>query len=188
MVQVEFWTPDDHDLYMKMLCLDASSLMMPRATLKSTLRFLRPKTSKPVACDFVAKTTKPSWSHVSTRLPPQSRHVSSLFLNRPITKSPRTCFWLGQPSSWLGQHCLHCLHMYICLSSSLSASRPWSVLWPSVPWSKPPRPSFTAPSPPTRTRLTFSITIDHLNAQHLPIARQETCCTPQLTQCLVSTH
>jgi hypothetical protein len=128
MVQVEFWTPDDHDLYMKMLCLDASSLMMPHATLKSTLGFLRPKTSKPVACGFVAKTTKPSWSHVSTRLPPQSWHVSSLFLNRPITKSPRTYFWLGQPSSWLGQHRLHCLHMYICLSSSLSASRPWSVL------------------------------------------------------------
>jgi hypothetical protein len=49
-----------------------------------------------------------------------------------------------------------------------------SALSPSVQVS---RPSFTAPSPSARTRLTFYITIDRLSAPHLCTTNQETYCT-----------
>jgi hypothetical protein len=62
--------------------------------------------------------------------------------------------WLGQSSSWLDQHHLHCLHRYTCLPTSPRASHPWFVLQPLVPHPKPPRLSFTAPNPLAWTHLT----------------------------------
>ena len=55
-----------------------------------------------------------------------------------------------------------------------------------VPRSKLWYPSFTAPSPLARTRLTFTFAADHrLQALHLRTTNQETCCTTQLMPRLV---
>jgi hypothetical protein len=102
-------------------------------------------------------------------------HLSS------TAQSPSLCAsaWLGQPSSWLGRHNIPLLHIYTCLSMSSSVSHLRSVLRPSVPRSKPPYSSCTAPSPSAQTRLTFSIVVNRLSAPHMQTTSQETCCTTQ---------
>jgi hypothetical protein len=73
-----------------------------------------------------------------------------------------------------GQHHLHHHpHLYTCLSTCPSLSRPRSILWPSVPWSK--LRVCPSPLPVHRTRtpcLTFSIAIDRLTLNTCTLQRK----------------
>jgi hypothetical protein len=149
--------------------------MTPCAASKSWI--LRPKPDKLVAHGFEAETTKPSWSHISAILPPRSRRVSPLVLNRPITKSLRLYLtWSTTMLTWSTAGSTPSPHVHLLVDVP-SVSYPRSVLGPSAPPSKPPYPSFTALSPSAQTRLTFSIAIVCINAPHLQTTSQEKCCT-----------
>jgi hypothetical protein len=106
--------------------------------------FLRPKPGKPATPRFWG------WNY-QMQLESCIRYASST-ISTHVTTCPQLPKhqvlapppWLGHPPSWLCQHCLCHLNMYTCLSTSPSASRPWSVLRHLVPGpSKPPYLSFT---------------------------------------------
>jgi len=191
MVQVEIRASDDHELFMNLLCIDASFTMMPHATPKSILIKLHPRfwgpNPKPSTSGFEAWTTKPSWRSVFAMPSPLSRHVSSSVLDRPITKSSCASAWLGQPFSWLGQQDT-LLHMYTCLLMSPSVNHPWSVFWP--PWSL--CLSFMSvlhhfwSIGMTCLYLSFSIAVGRLCAPHLCTTSQEACCTNNTLNAMVS--
>ena len=147
-IQLEIQASDDNELFMTLLCIDASFAMRPRATPKSkpnSIPGFEAQNHKPSSGGFEAQISKPSWRLVSATPPPWYRRVSLSVLEHPITKSSSAFTWLGQPPSWPGQHCqLRTPHVHLLVEPP-TASLP--VLGPSVQAS---RPSFTAPSPLAR--------------------------------------
>jgi hypothetical protein len=120
----------------------------------------------------------------------QSRHVPLSLLPRCQCMS-RSSSTMQSPSAhahtltW-SDHCLnfgqHRLHhhprMYTRILTCPSASHPWSILPPFVPWFKPR----VYPSPLLVHRaqishLTFSIAIDRLTLNICTSQSPETCCT-----------
>jgi hypothetical protein len=129
--------------------LEASFAMMPRASSCSHWNSNRVLSPKPKKYPPVILRPKPP-----NRLEKCIRYVSStilthvtVILDHPIIKSSCAFVWLGQLSSWLGQHGILFL-MYSCLlmSPSVSSTNGQSSghLGPSV---RALHPSFTAPSP-----------------------------------------
>jgi hypothetical protein len=122
---------------------------------------------KPCVGGFEAQTTKPSREVYPLRPYIISTHVS-VVLDCLITKSACSSTWLGEPSSWLGQHGL-LLCMYSDLLISPSVSQPQSIFHPS--WSL----GLSLMSVLHRSQsidtahlyLTFSISVDHLCALRL---------------------
>ena len=166
---------------MKTLLLDASSPMRPRATRRSSL-------------GFEAQT----WQTVWPRFWGQNRQTqpeSRIYQASPMTSTHvTTCPWLLDhpvlaPLLNSVNRCLDFVNIIYAVSACTLACRHHQVLAVhdlfTDPQSKPICPSSIALSPSARTHLTFSIAVNHLNAQHMHITRQETCCTT-LTHAMVS--
>jgi hypothetical protein len=162
MVQLVIQASDGHELFMILLCLDASFAMTPRASslsCRNSNRSLRPK---PKNCSPILLWPKPP------NCVEKSIHYGSSTIltcvtvihDHPITKA--SC-----ASAWHGKHSLLLL-MCSCWLMSPGVSHHGQSSGHFGPSSKPRvHPSPFSIHGTTHLYLTFSITVDHLYAPHL---------------------
>ena len=182
MVQVELLDFDGYGPFTRMIRLSASFPMMPHTAPKALLEFWGPNlANRPHAVLRIkpCNPTKIAYPLCFLHDLDACHHLSSI----TWSPSPRSSACLGKSLSWLGQHRLRHLLVYTCLSTLASVIHPRST---PAPWSKPPRPSFTDPDLSAWTRLTFTIAIDRLNAQHLHTSQERHVAHTTYTHAIVS--